>query len=86
VVALLQLVARAGQSGSLGKYTSTLSRVVLHCHEKGASARLEHDSQVYTVFIRHLHNAASKTPTVFIQYSLNNLNSKISYNIKNIKD
>ena len=40
----------------------------------------------FTLFIRHPYNAASKISTVIIQYSLNNSNIKISYNIKNIKD
>ena len=71
----------------IGKIHNTLSRVPLHCLEPGANARLRNDlPQFDIVFKRLLHDAAGKTPIVIIQYSLNNLNIKIHYNVTNIKD
>lgn len=68
------------------KIHNTFSRVPLHCLETGASSRLGNYSPQFSImFKRLLHNAAGKT-AVIIQHSLNNLNTKISYNIKNTKD
>lgn len=51
-----------------------------------SSARLRNYSpQIYITFESLLHNATGKTPIVIIQYSLNRLNTKIKYNIKNTK-
>lgn len=60
--------------------------VPLHCHKTRASVRLGKDSpKLYIALERYLHDTAGKTPIVTIQQSLSNLNTKISYNSKNIK-